>query len=248
MANPGTTTYPAAYDAFDNPVAGVNYENESGYSHAALHSQVHDAIEAIETALGTHTAGTALYIRDGGTLTDVEVIGGTQTSVLFDGGTLTNAVIGTSNTITYGSVVTNTIVADGQNDIVLTPGTAKFTKFQTVRQDSTTNSYQPKTVIQTGWTQIQWVASGSRLQGTVSYPVAFTAAPVVVCNFLGFKASGGSATAITQFTSTTDDTNSGVRALNITAGSFTPELEFATGNFGTAYFAGVSWMAIGTIA
>ena len=248
MANPGTTTYPAAYDNFDNPVAGVNYENESGYSHAALHSQVHDAIEKIEAALGTHTAGTAVYAKNDGTVSNLEIIGGTQTSGKFDGGTIINSVIGTTNIITLGSIVTNSITADGQNDIVLSPGTAKFVKFQSSRQDSTTNTYQPNSVIQSGWTQIQWGTAVTRIAGTVTFPVAFTSAPIVNCTFLGFKTSGGSATSITQFTATTDDTNSSPRALNITGTSFTPELEFVTGNFGTAYFAGVSWIAIGTIA
>jgi hypothetical protein len=58
MSNSGSTTYPGTLDTFNNPVVNVTLENEAGYSHAALHSQVHDAIEAIESTLGT-TGGTS---------------------------------------------------------------------------------------------------------------------------------------------------------------------------------------------
>lgn len=89
MSNTGTTTYPATLDDYTNP-GTANLENEAGYSHASLHSQVHEAIEAIESTLGT-TAGTSvlkdftagdfpLRIDGGGTLQST-TIGGTASSI-----------------------------------------------------------------------------------------------------------------------------------------------------------------------
>ncbi len=56
MANPGTTKYPGQLDDFDNP-GTATYEDDTGYGHELLHSQVQDATEAIEVTVGT-TAGT----------------------------------------------------------------------------------------------------------------------------------------------------------------------------------------------
>lgn len=94
MANTGTTTYPQAIDNYTNPVANVNYENESGFSHAALHSQVHEAVKAIENALGTYTSGTNVFAKKNN-----ETFG----TPLVTGGTLNNAVIGTP-AITGGTI------------------------------------------------------------------------------------------------------------------------------------------------
>ena len=102
MSNTGTTLYPTAYDAFDNP-STTTLENESGFSHAALHSQVHDAIEALERALGTHTLGTAVFAKRNN-----ETFG----TVMITGGTINTVVIGTATATggTYTSITANSAI------------------------------------------------------------------------------------------------------------------------------------------
>lgn len=103
MTNSGSSVYPAQLDDYTNP-GTANQEDEAGYSHAALHSQVHDAIENIETTLGT-TAGTSvlkdfsagdfpLRVDSGGTLQSA-IVGGTITSPLING-TVTGTTIFTN--------------------------------------------------------------------------------------------------------------------------------------------------------
>lgn len=254
MSNTGSTVYPTAYDSFDNPTT-TTLEHQSGYSHAALHSQVHDAIEKIQTSLGTHPAGTAVFAKRnnesfgtpdiiGGTISDGELIGGTVTSSRFDGGTIVNSLIGT-NQITGGTVSVNTINSDGQEHITLTPGTAKLVRIQTIRQDITTNTYQPKTIIQYGWNYIQGDGSNSRLSKDITFPVPFQSPPVVRTNFLAF--CGSVPVSISNFTTTTDSVFEW-RAYNIGTSTFRAEFKTPSSAPGTANFIGFSWEAFGTIA
>jgi hypothetical protein len=57
------TGYPAAIDNFVDPTAGDNL-NTAGVVHASLHTNVNDAINAIETELGTNPKGSALSVKD----------------------------------------------------------------------------------------------------------------------------------------------------------------------------------------
>lgn len=50
-----TTSYPAAFDAFDNPGSGDNLDDAS-VLHSAQHANANDAIEAIQQALGINPA------------------------------------------------------------------------------------------------------------------------------------------------------------------------------------------------
>jgi hypothetical protein len=51
------TNYPGALDSWSNPTASTP-ENAAGYEHDLAHSHVFDAVEAIETELGTNPSGT----------------------------------------------------------------------------------------------------------------------------------------------------------------------------------------------
>lgn len=83
MSNPGTSTYPAALDAFDDP-GTATLQNQAGYSHSALHSQVHDALEKIENVLGT-TSGTSNVFakKNNETFGTPSITGGTIGSAVF---------------------------------------------------------------------------------------------------------------------------------------------------------------------
>ena len=57
-----TTGYPAAIDNFTDPTAGDNL-NSAGVIHATLHTNVNDAVNAIETELGTNPKGAAASVK-----------------------------------------------------------------------------------------------------------------------------------------------------------------------------------------
>lgn len=65
MPNAGTTAYPGAIDTFNNPTGGTTYEDDPNYGHENLHAQVHEAIEAIETWLGTHSGTLSVATQEG---------------------------------------------------------------------------------------------------------------------------------------------------------------------------------------
>jgi len=57
------TVYPAAIDNFTDPTAGDNL-NSAGVIHATLHTNVNDAVNAIEAELGTNPKGAAISVKD----------------------------------------------------------------------------------------------------------------------------------------------------------------------------------------
>jgi len=99
MANPGTSTFPGTIDDFTAPGTGT-YEDTSGYEHDLLHAQEQDAVEKIETAIGT-TAGT-------GVLTNFT---SGDLAARINNETLGTPAItgGTANNITLGTPLTDTI-------------------------------------------------------------------------------------------------------------------------------------------
>ncbi len=133
MSNTGTTTYPATLDDYTN-VGTATLENEVGYSHQSLHNQVHEAIEAIESTVGT-TAGTGVLTNfsagdlaarvNNETFGTVDITGGTISSVsigtpAITGGTISSPSIfspeiNTGGTITAGSVNTALFVNQDYN-------------------------------------------------------------------------------------------------------------------------------------
>lgn len=56
------TAYPGAIDALNNPTAADNLDTAS-VLHTAQHTNVNDAVEAIETELGTNPKGSALSVK-----------------------------------------------------------------------------------------------------------------------------------------------------------------------------------------
>lgn len=56
------TSYPAAFDAFSNPTSSDNLDSIS-VPHAAQHTNVNDAVEAIQAELGLDPAGGYTTVR-----------------------------------------------------------------------------------------------------------------------------------------------------------------------------------------
>lgn len=61
------------------------------------------------------------------------------------------------------------------------------TLIQTPRQDNTTNTYPTEMFIQSGWGFINGDGTNRNLQENVTFPIAFSSAPIVVCTAIGYK-------------------------------------------------------------
>lgn len=58
-----TTSYPASLDNFINPTASDTL-NSATVPHAKQHTDINDAVEAIQTVLGINPAGPHLTVKD----------------------------------------------------------------------------------------------------------------------------------------------------------------------------------------
>ena len=192
---------------------------------------------------GTHSGGVLANNTIGtpavsaGTWSNPQLIGTPQIT----GGTVANALIGTSQ-ITGGTATLNTINANGQNNITITPGTASHIRMQYLRQDDTTNTYTTGIIIQHGWGYIQSLNGTTLLTKAVTFGTAFTAAPVVLINAIGFKNGTPPPTDITQFISTSDQ-NTGLVSPATTG--FSAVVRDVAG--GTQFYWGFSWIAAGQL-
>lgn len=115
MANTGTTAYPATLDDYTN-VGTATYEDDSGFAHHTLHNQAHEAIESIESVVGT-TAGTGVLTNFSAGDLAARVNNETFGTVDITGGTIRAVTLGTP-TVTGGSWTTPTF----NNATLGTPG------------------------------------------------------------------------------------------------------------------------------
>lgn len=164
------------------------------------------------------------------------------------GGTLNNAVIGTP-AITGGTATLNTINANGDNAIVITPGTSKHLKTQMNFTQGASSSYIPNFVTQGGWGY--FTGNGAiNLEGSISFAQSFGTLLGIVITAIGYKAGTTPPTSITQF-----DNNMGNMSAIYSAGyksagttGFNPNIRCETGaTFSTANCYGYSWLAFGVI-
>ena len=84
--------------------------------------------------------------------------------------------------------LSNPIVANSANHLVLTPGTNKFVKIAVLRQDNTTNAYKNNSIMLTGWGLVAYPAA-SNVTDTVTYGITFDAIPIPVGVFGGDHSS-----------------------------------------------------------
>lgn len=104
------------------------------------------------------------------------------------------------------------------------------------------NTAQTALKIESGWTQI--IGSGTTsMTKNITYPVALTTIPTSISiTPLGFKSSGSTAAAITEFNSTASNILS-CQATNVSTTGFTLSV-FGNSAFGAAYH-GFSWTLTG---
>lgn len=81
--------------------------------------------------------------------------------------------------------ISNPIVANSANHLVLTPGTSKFVKVAVLRQDNTTNAYKNNSIILTGWGVVAYNTGAANVTDAVTYGITFDAAPIPVGVFGG---------------------------------------------------------------
>lgn len=113
------------------------------------------------------------------------------------------------------------------------------------RQDNTSNSSVLNQRIQTGWGFIQGTDVQS-IAETVTLPVAYDTAPIIIIGVLGAKNSSPSA--IGDFDTLIGTANM-PQAKAITQTQFTVDWVTEAGTiFSSSYYYGYTWIAIGTIA
>lgn len=168
----------------------------------------------VQGVLGTNNGGTGQTNLSGLTLpsatTSNPTISGTVSgSATYSTPTLTVPVIsdftsanhdhsstskgGSLGAVTATSLTTNTLSANGANNITLSAGTNKLVKTTVLRQDDTTNTYEVgNSVVLTGWGVITPGVSGAASEA-VTFGVTFLQRPIVVCT------TGGDATSSTNY-------------------------------------------------
>lgn len=129
----------------------------------------------------------------------------------------TMSVDGTNKKVTRTNLLGNPfpgdIVAPDANDIkfvsgakmerdsghlVLTPESSKLVKIQVLRQDNTTNSYQPNTVLLSGWGFKPGDDANRNISEAITFGITFSSdGPTVVANSAGYR-SGSDPVNISQ--------------------------------------------------
>lgn len=112
------------------------------------------------------------------------------------------------------------------------------------RQDDTTDSTTAEPVIQYGWGQMVG-DNTANIGETVTFPTAYSAAPVVLVNPVSAKATSA-ATAIGQFDSPPGSNTYAAFASNITTTTFVLDMTRETGStFSSSTYFGYAWIAMG---
>lgn len=138
--------------------------------------------------------------------------------------------------------ISNPIVANSANHLVLTPGTSKLVKVAVLRQTDTTNAYKNNTIILTGTGVITQTAVPAVAE-SVTYGLTFDATPVVLPGNYGSDYAASS---------TMPSGNRGKAASisidNHSTTGFRVVIDALSGNFTNAQFSAYGWAAIGELA
>lgn len=137
----------------------------------------------------------------------------------------------------------------GTGDIVLTPAASNIVKSQHNRQDASTNSVAANQVTQVGWGFITGNGANQRTS-TVTFPQAYTSAPIVVVTQLGFRNNASAPTDITQFTTAATfqvgEIHTTAQSISTTGFQVLMDVGIPA-NWTSSIHMGYTWMAIGTI-
>jgi hypothetical protein len=157
-------------------------------------------------------------------------------------GTLKTSIVTTTKI--NDSAVTTAKIADAN----VTSAKLVEAFFKGRQQADTTNSTVSGMTVQFGWGYRVGDGSTIQLSKTVTFPVAFASAPIVLITPLGYKSGSPAPTSISQFTSAGPSTNPFyVQTSNISASSFSAVLGRSGTTWSTTDYAGFSWIAIGTV-
>ena len=129
------------------------------------------------------------------------------------------------------------------NDGAVTSAKLAEAFFRGRYQADTTNSQPTGLTVQFGWGHIQGDNSGD-LSETLTFPTAFSSAPVVILNPIGVANSSPSD--ITSFNQTVTDSST-VYPHTIAASSCTVAFNKDTGQYSNTKYFGYTWLAIGEV-
>lgn len=159
-------------------------------------------------------------------------------------GNVDNTSDATKNSAT--ATLTNKTISGANNTLSNIASTSLVEGFVRGRlQADTTNSAPTGLTIQHGWGYI--VGNGTaRLSKTVTFPVAFSSAPIVIVSFISAAATAaGTPTSTASFT-TDWSSFRGAASDDITTSNFLMRLE-ATANHSASFNFGFTWIAIGPV-
>ena len=209
------------YNEFNGSIAAANLASSAVTTAKIAASAVTDA----------KTAFTSLPDTNGN-----EFIKFAQTASAVNEVTVTNNATGSAPSLSATGGDTNI-------NLSLTGKGNGYVVQQIPSQSITTNTYPTNMLTQVGWGFAD-VSSATNGTTTVTFPVAFTAAPYIQCTFAG-KKNGSDPTLITDTTSSHNDTTS-ARAYTPTTTTFSAEINTET-IFSSGDRALFTWSATGLV-
>ena len=166
-----SSTYPGTLDAFTNP-SGTQFL--SSPDHSLQHSDINDAVEAIETAIGT-TSGTSIaklltvgkfaLPSAGGTATTTSITSGTLSGVLIGTSTITG---GTAGAVTLGTPIMDFFTSSGTS--LPTKANRGFAPTVGTLSDSAAGTITPNAAIASVFEVTLGTTVGTRTIGTPANP------------------------------------------------------------------------------
>lgn len=176
------------------------------------------------------------------------------TAVNLDYGVGGLAFAGTTKSIPSGSFVgttdTQTLTnktIDGSNNTVTNIGSNSLVEafIRGRKQDNTTNSTVTGMSLQHGWGFIQ--GNGTLiLEKTVTFPVAFSSAPVIFITALSAAPTSGGTPSSTSAFTVGWSSATGTLSEDITTSNFEVNL-LASSNHSSSFYFGFSWLALGVV-